>query len=71
MARKTLCKADITRYARPELEMLKALFSSLNLKASVAAIDFTETIFETELNRAFNAGATDETCEKFSTVWKV
>ena len=52
MQRKTLCKDDIIAYVRPELETLKALFSSLKLKASAKAIDFVQTVLEFELNRA-------------------
>lgn len=71
MARKTLCREDIIKYAQPELETLKALFASLNLKSSVAAVDFAKTVFEFELNRNFSTDVTKETAPKSQSVWKV
>ena len=71
MARKNLCKDDIVKYVQPEFETLKALFASLNLKASTAAIDFAKTVFETELNRTFNILSTDKTDETSPSVWNV
>ena len=53
MPRKNLSKDDIMSYVHPELKTLKALFSSLNLKASVKAVDFMQTVLEFELNRTF------------------
>ena len=72
MPRKTLCKDDIINYVHPELETLKALFSSLNLKASMAAVDFAENVFELELNRVLNPDLkTSEDFEENNGGWKV
>lgn len=64
MPRKSLCKDDIINYVHPELETLKALFSSLNLKASVAAVDFIKTVIEFELNRIFNSDISTKDTDK-------